>query len=84
MKRGAFIYVPLSDIDDKTRFVIPNEKYGLVAYKARVTLEAIMASKRDSELLNIKEDVPVYLMKNITYVKEDIVMDCFKSHFRRR
>jgi DNA-binding GntR family transcriptional regulator len=84
MKRGAFVYVPLSDIDDKTRFVIPNEKYGLVAYKARVTLEAIMASKHDSELLNIKEDVPVHLMKNITYAKEDIVMDCFKSHFRRR
>jgi DNA-binding GntR family transcriptional regulator len=43
-----------------------------------------MASKHDSELLNIKEDVPVHLMKNITYAKEDIVMNCFKSHFRRR
>jgi len=84
MKRGTFVYVPLSDTDDKIGFVIPNEKYGLVAYKARVTLEAIMASKHNSELLNIKEDVPVHLMKNITYAKEDIVMDCFKSHFRRR
>lgn len=84
MKREVFVYVPLSDIDDKIGFVTPNEKYGLVAYKARVTLEAIMASKYDSEFLNIKEDVPVHLMKNITYAKEDIAMDCFKSHFRRR
>ena len=67
MKRGAFIYVPLLDIDDKIGFVTPNEKYGLVAYKARVTLDAIMAAKYDSELFNIKEDVPVHLMKNITY-----------------
>jgi len=43
-----------------------------------------MASKHDSELLNIKKDVPVHLMKNITYAKEDIVMDCLKSHFRKR
>lgn len=67
VKRGAFVYVPLLGIDDKIGFVTPNEKYGLVAYKTRVTLEAIMVAKYDSELLNIKEDVSVHLMKNITY-----------------
>jgi len=67
MKRGAFAYVPLLDIDNKIGFVTPNGKYGLVAYKTRVTLEVIMVTKYDLEPINIKEDLPVHLMKNITY-----------------
>ena len=70
------------DLTDKSLYRVLAEKYGLVAYKARITLEAIIASKYDSELLNIKEGAPVHLMKNITYTKENIVMDYFESHFR--
>ena len=72
------------DLTDKSLYQTLAEKYGLVAYKARVTLEAIVASEYDSELLNIKEGAPIHLMKNITYTntKENIVMDYFESHFR--
>ena len=45
-------------------------------------MEAIVASEYDSELLNIKESAPVHLMKNITYTKENTIMDYFESHFR--
>ena len=70
------------DLTDKSLYQTLAEKYGLIAYKARATLEAIVASKYDSELLNIKEGAPVHLMKNITYTKENIIMDYFESHFR--
>jgi len=70
------------DLTDKSLYQTLAEKYGLVPHKARVTLEAIVASKYDSELLNIKEGAPVHLMKNITYTKENTIMDYFESHFR--
>ena len=70
------------DLTDKSLYQTLAEKYGLVAYKAKVTLEAIIASKYDSELLNIKEDAPIHLMKNITCTKENVIMDYFESHFR--
>jgi len=70
------------DLTDKSLYQTLAEKYRLVAYKARVTLEAIIASKYDSELLNIKREAPVHLMKNITFTKENIVMDYFESYFR--
>ena len=71
------------DLIDKSLYQTLAEKHGLVAYKARVTLEAIIASKYDSELLNIEENAaPVHLMKEITYTKENIIMDYFESHFR--
>jgi GntR family transcriptional regulator len=70
------------DLTDKSLYSTLAEKYGLVAYKARATLEAIVASKHDSELLNIKEGAPVHLMSNITYTKENEIMDYFKSNFR--
>ena len=62
------------DLTDKSLYQTLAEKYELVAYKAQVTLEAIIASKHDSELLNIKEGAPVHLMKNITYTKINTVM----------
>lgn len=70
------------NLTDKSLYQTLAKKYELVAYKARVTLEAIIASKYDSDLLNIKGGAPVHLMKNITYTKENIVMDYFESHFR--
>ena len=57
------------DLTDKSLYQTLAEKYGLVAYKARVTLEAIIASKYDSELLKIKEKAPIHLMKNVTHTK---------------
>jgi len=45
-------------------------------------LEAIVASEFNSELLNIKEGAPVHLMRNITYTKENVIMDYFESNFR--
>ncbi|MDI3547286.1 MAG: GntR family transcriptional regulator, N-acetylglucosamine utilization regulator [Halanaerobiales bacterium] len=70
------------DLEDKSLYRILAEKYELVAYKARVTLEPIVASEYDSELLNIEEGAPIHLMQNITYTKENIIMDYFESHFR--
>ena len=70
------------DLTDKSLYQTLAERHGLVAYKARVTLEAIVASEYDSELLHIKESAPVHLMKNITYTKENAIMDYFESHFR--
>ena len=70
------------DLTDKSLYQTLAEKYGLVAYKAKVTLEAIIASKYDSEFLNIKEGVSIHLIKNITCTRENIVMDYFESHFR--
>jgi len=70
------------DLTDKSLYQTLAEKHGLIPYKARVTLEAIVASEYDSELLNIKESAPVHLMKNITYTKENVIIDYFESHFR--
>ena len=71
------------DLTDKSLYQTLAEKHGLVAYKAKVTLEAIIASKYDAELLNIKEGAPVHLMKNITYTNtKENIMDYFESHFR--
>jgi len=70
------------DLENKSLYQILAKKYGLVAYKERVSLEPIVASKYDSRLLNIKENAPVHLIKNIIYTKENIIMDYFESHFR--
>jgi len=70
------------DLTDKSLYQTLAEKHGLVAYKARVTLEPIVASKYDSGLLNIEENAPVHLMKDVTYTKENVIMDYFESHFR--
>lgn len=70
------------DLTNKSLYQILAEKYGSVAYKARVTLEAIIASNYESELLNIKEGAPIQLIREITYTKENVIMDYFECRFR--
>lgn len=70
------------DLKDKSLYRIMADKYNIVPYRAQITLEPIVAEKFDSKLLGIKVGSPMQLMKNITYTKENVVMDYFVSRFR--
>ncbi len=70
------------DLTDKSLYRLLSEKYGLTAYKAEVTLEPLVATEHDSETLNIELGAPIHFMQNLTYNKENIIIDYFESRFR--
>ena len=70
-------------LENKSLYNILSEKYRLIPYKAKMSLEPIIASEYDARILNIEKGAPVHLMQNITYTEDNnIVMDYFESHFR--
>lgn len=50
------------DLKNRSLYRILAEKYGLNAYKVKVTLEPVVASEYETELLHIEEGAPVHLM----------------------
>ena len=70
------------NLKDKSLYEIMESKFDLVPNRAQITLEPIIAKKFDSKLLDIKIGSPMFLMKNITYTKDGIIMDYFESRFR--
>jgi len=70
------------DLSDKSLYRILYEKYHLQAYRAEITLEAMVADALDSQVLEIPEGAPVFFMKNITYTPQNMIMDYFQSRFR--
>ena len=70
------------DLNDRSLYRLLGEKYGLHPYRARITLEAVVADTIDAEELDVAKGSPIFLMKNITYSDTDKVMDYFQSRFR--
>jgi GntR family transcriptional regulator len=70
------------ELENKSLYQLLTEKYGLKPFKVKISLEPVLASEYDAELLNIEEGDPVHLMKNITYTENNVIMDYFESHFR--
>ncbi len=70
------------DLTDKSLYRTLFEKYHLRAYRAEITLEAVVADDLDSQVLEIPKGAPVIFMKNITYTPENTIMDYFQSRFR--
>lgn len=70
------------DLTDKSLYKLLSEKYGLAAYKAEVTLEPLVATEYDAEMLKIDLGAPIHFMQNLTYNRNNIIMDYFESRFR--
>jgi len=70
------------DLENKSLYRTLINKYELKPYKAKITLEPIIAEEYDSQILKIKLGAPMHLMQNITYTKDNIAMDYFESRFR--
>ncbi len=70
------------DLNDKSLYQLLTEKYNLVAYRAQVILEPLLASEYDSKLLKIEEGAPIHLMQNVTYDRENVIIDYYESRFR--
>jgi len=61
---------------------ILTNKHGLKHYKVEITLEPSVAVEYDSQILKIRLGVPMQLMQNVTFTKDNIIVDYFKSRFR--
>jgi len=70
------------DLENKSLYRVLTNKYGLKPYRAEITLEPIVADEYDSQILKIRIGDPMHLMQNVTYTKDNIIMDYFESHFR--
>jgi GntR family transcriptional regulator len=70
------------DLTDKSLYHLLSEKYNLVAHRAKVTLEPLVATEYDAEILHIEEGAPIHFMQNITYDKDNLIIDYFESRFR--
>ncbi len=70
------------DLEDKSLYNLLHEKYKLIPYKAKVSLEPIIASEYDAKILNIDEGAPIHFMQNVTFDKNGRIIDYFESHFR--
>lgn len=70
------------DLNDISFYRLLSQKYEIIPHYADITLEAVVADKLDSKLLNIHEGAPMFFMRNVTYTKNNTVMDYFQSRFR--
>lgn len=70
------------DLKDKSLYRIMADKFGIVPYRAQITLEPIVAEEFDTKLLDIKVGSPMQLMQNITYTSDEVIMDYYESRFR--
>lgn len=70
------------DLKNKSLYKVLDEKFNIKYYKAEISLEPVVAEKRDEDLLGVKKGSPIHLMKDITYDQNNEPMDYFKSRFR--
>lgn len=70
------------DLSNKSLYRTLYEKYHLQAYRAEITLEAMVADSLNSQVLEIPVGAPIIFMKNITYTPQNKIMDYFQSRFR--
>jgi len=70
------------NLENKSLYRTLADNYNIKPHKAEITLEPIVANEYDTELLNIDENQPMFLMKNLTYSTDDVAIDYFESHFR--
>ena len=69
-------------LEDKSLYRLLADKFKIKPYKAEITLEPINADEYDAKALKVDIGAPMHLMGNITYTKENIIMDYFESRFR--
>lgn len=70
------------DLKNKSLYNIMAKEYDLKPYRAKITLEPIVASEYDTEHLKVRKGAPLLLMTNVTYTREETIMDYFESRFR--
>jgi GntR family transcriptional regulator len=70
------------DLTDRSLYRLLTERYNLKPQWAEVSLEPVLATDRDAELLGLEPKAPVLLMENITYDVSNRPIDLFISRFR--
>jgi len=70
------------EITKRSLYRFLSEEYNVKFNKLKTTLKAVASREKDRLYLEIEEENPVYLVKNITYDVNGRVVDYFESSFR--
>lgn len=70
------------DLSTQSLYAILEKKYGLELVSGHRTLEAVVATEEEAELLEMEEGDPIVLLRSISYLRDGRPVEYFKAKHR--
>jgi len=70
------------DLSDRSLYEVIEKEYGIVAIRARQSLEPVSATEYEAELLNVKPGAPMMLERRLAFDENDQPIECGRDLYR--